>query len=194
MNARRFLGSAILCLGLLMGGVAVAASDAAKTTSAAESAEDVKAEPARDFSDWRLLCSVPDKGGKRDCQMIQRIMRQKTDKGAALVTFVRLVKVKDKDSPMTMMRLVTPMGTILTPGMAIKVDAGKEITAPYWQCRPKVGCLVDLAFDKAMVNKLKEGKAMMVAYRAPDGKTSTVKVSLKGFSQALDAMTQSTKG
>jgi invasion protein IalB len=98
-----------------------------------------------------------------------------------------------KDKPATGMRLVTPLGTVLTPGMAIKIDDGKDIKIPYTQCLPG-GCMVDVIFDQDMLGKLKAGKSLFVAYRLPNGKDNTLKVSLKGFATAVDAMATGSKG
>jgi invasion protein IalB len=105
----------------------------------------------------------------------------------ALTTVLHPARLNDK--PATGMRLVTPLGTALTPGMAIKIDDGKDIKVPYTQCLP-VGCLVDMVFDAAMLDKIRTGKILFVAYRGPDGKDSTLKVSLKGLAPALDALAQ----
>jgi invasion protein IalB len=92
-----------------------------------------------------------------------------------------------KDKPATGMRLIAPLGIALAPGLALKVDDGKDLKVPYTQCLPG-GCMVDMVFDQAMLDKMKAGKSLFVAYRLPNGKDSTLQVSLKGLVPALDAM------
>jgi invasion protein IalB len=151
-----------------------------------------KTDAPRDFNDWRLVCETPAKGGKKQCEVFQRMLWGK-EKGTALTTLVHTVKNKEKKD-VTMIRVVTPLGTLLTPGMAIKIDDGKQIKVPYLQCLPG-GCLVDMVFDQEMMDKMKKGKTMFVAYRAGNGKDAQLPVSLKGFGPALDAMAQAqTKG
>ncbi|MEZ0224837.1 MAG: invasion associated locus B family protein [Alphaproteobacteria bacterium] len=157
-----------------------------QAVASAPPAAQAKADAPKDFNDWRLVCETPAKGGKKQCEVFQRMTWK--DKGAALTTLVHMVKNKDKKD-VTMIRVVTPLGTLLTPGMAIKIDDGKQIKVPYLQCLPG-GCLVDMVFDEEMMDKMKKGKTMIVAYRAGNGKDAKLPVSLKGFGPALDAMAQ----
>ena len=148
-------------------------------------------EPPRDFKDWRLICTVPDKNGKKRCEIIQ-VLGKDGKKSSALTTIVHAGQVKEK--PVAVMLFMVPLGTILPPGMTLKVDAGKEIKIPYQQCR-KEGCLVRVAVDKERIDKIKTGKSMLVGYMAPNGKGNVAQVSLNGFAQAFDALLQeSSKG
>ncbi|TAL27320.1 MAG: invasion associated locus B family protein [Alphaproteobacteria bacterium] len=167
--------------------VASAPPAAAATAAASIAPAAGNTDAPRDFNDWRLVCETPAKGGKKQCEVFQRMMWGK-DKGTALTTLVHMVKNKDKKD-VTMIRVVTPLGTLLTPGMAIKIDDGKQIKVPYLQCLPG-GCLVDMVFDQEMMDKMKKGKTLFVAYRAGNGKDAQLPVSLKGFGPALDAMAQ----
>jgi invasion protein IalB len=168
----------VLALGLLLApgsyGIAAAQEKAAATSK------------TRDFGDWRLICETSKKSGQEQCAIFQRVLFGKDKpKGVALMMQVRIGKVKDK--PATMVRLLTPLGTLLPPGMAIKIDDGKDIKVPFLLCL-EGGCIVELAFEPDIVSKMKAGKAMLVAYKTPDGKSNTVKVSLKGFSEAVEAL------
>lgn len=180
---------------LLIGALGNLASGASKSSHAQKSSavagaggsENVKTDPPKDFDDWRLLCETPDKGEKQ-CQIFERLTfgkEKEKPQGIALTALVLNTKMNDK--PATVVRLITPLGTVLAPGIAIKFDDDKEVKVPYWQCFPG-GCLVNMVFDDAMMNKMKNGKIMFVAYRMPNGKDATLKVSLKGFAPALEAM------
>jgi invasion protein IalB len=148
-------------------------------------------EPARTFKDWRLLCTVPGKDGKKQCQLIQ-VLGGDGKKSAALTTIVHAGQIKEK--PVAVMIFMLPLGTLLPPGMTLKVDDGKEIRIPYQQCR-KGGCLVRVAVDKDRLDKIKTGKSMFVGYKFMNGEGKVAPVSLNGFAQALDAMMrESSKG
>lgn len=144
----------------------------------------------RDFNDWRLICQ-PGKEGKKQCGIFQRVMFGKDkakDKGLALVAQMRVGKVKG--NPATIVRLAAPLGTLLPPGIAMKVDDGKQIKAPFLLCL-KGGCIVETVLANDVLTKLKSGKSMLVAYRTPDGKDNTVQLSLKGFTEAHAALEKS---
>lgn len=195
MRNKVLMGAAVFAIGFaLMGAFAKYAEsdnkvpDVLQAVAAAPPGTQAKADAPRDFNDWRLVCETPAKGGKKQCEVFQRVTWSKEKgQGIALTTLVHMGKNKEKD--VTMIRVVTPLGTLLTAGMAIKIDDGKQIKVPYLQCLPG-GCLVDMVFDPEMMDKMKKGKTMFVAYRAPNGKDATLPVSLKGFAPALDAMAQ----
>jgi invasion protein IalB len=195
MRNKVLVGVGVFALGfLVMGAFAKFAESDNKVPAVLQAAASAppaaqgKAEAPKDFSDWRLVCAAPPKGGKKQCEVFQRMTWSKEKgQGTALTTLVHMGKNKDKD--VTMIRVVTPLGTLLTAGMAIKIDDGKQIKVPYLQCLPG-GCLVDMVFDPEMMDKMKKGKTMFVAYRAGNGKDAQLPVSLKGFGPALDAMAQ----
>ncbi|MCE9506908.1 MAG: invasion associated locus B family protein [Alphaproteobacteria bacterium] len=143
-----------------------------------------RVEPPRTFKDWRLLCTVPGKDGKKQCQIIQ-VLSEDGKKSVALTTIVHAGQIKEK--PVAVMIFMLPLGTLLPPGMTLKVDDDKEIRIPYQQCR-KGGCLVRVAVDKDRLDKIKTGKSMFVGYKVMNGKGKVAQVPLNGFAQALDAM------
>jgi invasion protein IalB len=148
-------------------------------------------EPARAFKDWRLLCTVPDENGKKQCQIIQAV-RGDGKKSAALTAIIQMGQIREK--PVAVMIFMLPLGTLLPPGITLKVDSDKEVRIPYQQCR-KGGCMVRVAVDKTRLDKIKTGKSMLVGYKAMNGKGAVAPVSLNGFAQALDALWQeSSKG
>ena len=162
------------------------AEDAAKAKPAAA----LKLEQPRDFSDWRLVCTVPGKGVKKQCEVFQKLMAGKSKdqvKLNALTAVVHFSQIKGK--PVTLLTLTTPLGTVLPPGLSLKVDGGQEIKAPYFQCR-RGGCIVHRALGKELLDKLKSGKTVNVTYVTLKG-SSNLQLSLKGFGQAFDALSQS---
>ncbi len=172
---------------------ALAPSAGKPAPAAAPQPVQAKEDPPRDFDDWRLACATPPKG-KKQCTMFQRVaVKKDKQQQVALAATVQTGEIKDKDAmkTVTLIRIITPLGTVLTPGMAIKIDEEKEIKVPYSQCLPG-GCRADLIFDQPTLDKMRKGKTMFVAYRLPDGKDTTFPISLKGFATALDAMTQTT--
>lgn len=153
--------------------------------------QSVALEQVREFKDWRLVCTAPVKGGKKQCQIVQSV-RGEGKKSAALTAIIQAGQIKDK--PVAVMVFMLPLGTLLPPGVTLKVDAEKEIKIPYQQCR-KGGCMVRVAVDKTRLDKIKAGKSMQVGYKVMDGKGVVAPLSLNGFSQAVDALWQaSAKG
>jgi invasion protein IalB len=141
---------------------------------------------AKDYNDWRVACEAdPKDAGKKKCDMFQQVMF-KDKKHLALAAHVGNQTVKGQK--LVNLRLVTPLGTMLPAGIAIKIDDDKQKKLPYSFCLPN-GCIINMIFDKDMTARLKAGKEMLVAYKSITNKTLTVKVSLIGFSSALNALT-----
>ena len=90
--------------------------------------------------------------------------------------------------------LLMPFGLSLAAG----VTAGIDDSAPgpalaFSTCLPQ-GCLAPVAFEAGQVAKLRAGTALTVTAQSlsPD-KSVTLKVSLKGFSAALNRISELTK-
>jgi invasion protein IalB len=177
-----------------------------------------KAAQSRDIGNWHMECGTQQGDTKPTCALSQRWafdQGEGKDKrqvvGLAAIVHIELAtqnspdksadkasdksgdKPKDKPAekpqtvPVTMLRLITPLGSMLLPGIVLQIDGGKQVKAPYMTCIPG-GCMTDLIFDKSMLDQLKAGKSLVVAYQAPDGSNRAATVSLTDFPKALDAL------
>ena len=54
--------------------------------------------------------------------------------------------------------IVTPLGTLLPPGIGLQVDTGDRRAYPFGWCSP-VGCFARFGLDDASLAALKRGKA-----------------------------------
>lgn len=133
-----------------------------------------------DFDDWRVVCA---KGGGQ-CQMFQRISAQKGNQ-VLLTATVTYIKNKGKETPV--LRFIVPMGAQLTAGLGFRIDDQKAKNVPFQVCGPG-GCITELAFDNTLVENLKKSKNMIITFKPIGQKPVSIAVSLKGFSQAFDAL------
>lgn len=149
----------------------------------------------QDFDNWRLECMSAPSGGKKVCQLFQRIVAENKEKKSKFLVVsakIGIVPEKAKDGTVkevTRMLLLTPLGTLLPTHMTVKLDNEKAATTPFIVCTPE-GCMADIALGDKLLDKLKNGKALQVSYKHMSGKPITASVSLKGFATGLKALNE----
>ena len=165
-----------------------AAKPAAKAATPAEPAKegDAPKTTSKDYDDWQMECTVPDKTTKKACHIFQRIVL-KERKLIALTALVVMVKAPTGE-PITVLRFIAPFGVLLPAGLTFGIDDGKQETLPFQICAQR-GCITDMKLEKEAVDKLKASKEIRTFYNIPGQKDAfKVTISLKGFSPALDAL------
>ncbi len=90
------------------------------------------------------------------------------------------------DKPVLVITL--PLGVFLPTGIQLKVDKGDEAArAPFVQCI-KDGCQARVALDGALMDKMKGGKRLRVAFFTPQKKELAFPISLSGFTAAINSI------
>jgi invasion protein IalB len=128
--------------------------------------------------DWRVACAQ--QNGRKVCALSQ----QQTDKDTRqLLLAIELNAPAIDNAEGT---LILPFGLALDRPVTLQIDeaaAGPPLR--FRTCLP-VGCLVGLAFDPATVALLRKGTTLTVRAIADGGQGAAFKISLNGFSGALD--------
>jgi invasion protein IalB len=84
-----------------------------------------------------------------------------------------------------LLRVTLPLGVALVPGSRIVIDENEPMTAPYFVCLPKNGCMADYKADTDVIESLKKGQSL--AIQAFDrGKPISFTLPLTGFAKAYD--------
>jgi len=83
--------------------------------------------------------------------------------------------------------VITPLGVVLTEGLAVKIDGGREESAPFQICTEQ-GCLVREPIDNALVTRLKRGNNAVVSVIAANQGEVSANLSLSGFTKAFGAL------
>lgn len=138
-----------------------------------------------DYQDWRVECGK-DETGKTFCNMYQRLIWDGDQTVQALMVMVVMAERDEK--PIPRMRLITPLGAILPPGMLLVLEEGKETAVPFQVCTPE-GCIINLDMADDVIDQLKSRNGLKVGYLRPDGKMARLEVSLKGFTKAFERVT-----
>lgn len=136
------------------------------------------------FGDWMLQC-IRTEDGNDPCQMYQ-LMKDETGNPVADISLFGLPDGQQAAAGATIM---TPLETMLTENLLIKVDGNEAKVYPFTFCA-RIGCFARVGFTKAEIDTFKKGsKAIMtvVPMAAPDEKVN-LNMSLKGFTAAYDAV------
>jgi invasion protein IalB len=139
---------------------------------------------AEEHGDWQLRCVKSD-AGKDPCQLYQ-LLRDGKGNSVAEFSIFDLPAGQQAAAGAT---VVTPLETLLTAELRLRVDEGQTRRYPYSFCS-QIGCFARIGFTQAEVDAFKAGIAGTVAIvpaAAPD-EVVQLSVSLKGFTAGWNAL------
>ncbi len=140
---------------------------------------------------WQVQCGTasapdgsPDPAGKKQCGMVQVT---KSEKNANIGLSLIIVKAKQGDKDVLMMRVMAPIGVYLPTGVALEIDGAAVGRVPFTRCRPQI-CEAFAEASPETLAKMKKGTAAnFIIYEAP-GLGIPMKISLAGFGASLTAL------
>lgn len=138
---------------------------------------------------WKIQCetSQQSQDGQapgRQCGMVQST---KSEKNPNVVLTLVMVKSKQGDKNVTMMRVIAPLGVFLPTGVALEIDGEAVGRVPFTRCMAQV-CMAFAEASPETLTKMKKGKAAnFIIYEAP-GLGMPMKLSLEGFSAGLKSL------
>jgi invasion protein IalB len=146
--------------------------------------QSVADEKTKSFKDWGYKCEQPKGADKELCFIFQRISSKEGDKRIADATIAYLPKVNE---PVLVVTL--PLGVFLPAGIKLQIDDSKDDSAraQFIQCIQD-GCQARVKLENKMVNKMKSGKKMIVAFLTPQQKQLAFPISLSGFTAAMNSL------
>jgi invasion protein IalB len=159
---------------------------AAQTAQAAK--QPPPAETVSTHGAWQIQCGTApsadgttDPAAKKQCGMVQVTHSEKNDKiGLSII----IVKAKQGDKDVMMMRVMAPIGVYLPTGVALEIDTVAVGRVPFTRCRPQI-CEAFAEASPETLAKMKKGTiANFIIYEAP-GIGIPMKISLEGFGASL---------
>jgi invasion protein IalB len=134
------------------------------------------------FGDWQVRCAP----NGEDCFMYQLAV----DNQQNPVAEVSLLKLPAGQNVVAGATIVTPLGTLLPPGLAIQIDTNEARQYPFAWCS-QVGCFSRFGMDNETISMMKRGRAgrmTLLSVGAPD-QPVVLELSLTGFTAAFDSLT-----
>ncbi len=134
--------------------------------------------------DWDMRC-IRTETGKDPCQLYQLM---KDDQGNS-VAEISLFPFPPGQPAAAGATIATPLETLLTEQVSIRVDDGKTLAYPFTYCTTQ-GCFARIGLTEEDITAYKQGKVArvrIVPLAAPDSEV-ILEMSLKGFTDAFDAV------
>lgn len=175
--------AALLTVGLSSGAMAADPAPAQPTITAPTAKPTIKR-----FETWSTRCDEDPKTKKQVACHAFVDVRAGEDKRQVLYLGVGYVPNKDAE---LFAFAVTPLGSILPPGVGINIDEKEKFGGAYAFCIP-MGCQAEIKLTDVQIKALKSGKSMEVLFRLMGQGVVKVPVELKGFSAALNSLPKPT--
>lgn len=140
---------------------------------------------AEEHDDWKIVCISTGKGNKPNCRAFQLLK----DESGGPVAELSILALSGDGKAAAGVNFVTPLGTLLSAQVAMRVDAGDAKRYPFAWCEQQ-GCVTRFGLTNAELENFKKGnQAVMtiVSVGAPKQPIG-LPVSLKGFTSAWNAL------
>ena len=135
--------------------------------------------------DWTVRCIREEAPEAETCQMYQ-LLKNSDGSGVAEVS---LVPVRGNPDVAAAASVMTPLGTMLVPGLVLAVDANDPINYPFTVCSQQ-GCLARFGVTNELLDQMKSGSIANVEIVAAISPKQPIvlDVSLSGFTRAFEAL------
>ncbi len=190
-----------------------AAKPAAKT---AEHKGETTADGTKKFGDWALVCPKEDdkeagksakdaakdagkdaakddakkaaKDAANECRLVQTALLTVPNKEGGephtqRVMLTAVGYIGDEKQPV--LSVIVPLGVLLQPGLVLEAEGYDQLKLPLQRCDAN-GCLALLPMKEQLVEAFRKGKEAQITFFNIAGKGNKVRISLTGFSSALD--------
>lgn len=148
------------------------------------------------FGDWGFVCSTSDTAGaddkeaKESCNLFQTALLNR-DEGEGPGQRVLLTRVGYLDGNEKPVLLITaPLGILLPMGITVEVEGHDAIRIPVQRCDAG-GCLAYVVMDPPFVAAMKKGDEAKVTVYDTQRRGVPIPLSLKGFTDGMEALAKS---
>jgi invasion protein IalB len=132
--------------------------------------------------DWQIVCRPPPPGAKNEtCALVQSVAAEDRNNVGLTVYFQRF------SNGQQVLRVFSPLGVLLPPGLGLKIDDKDVGSAPFLRCH-NFACYAQVVADDALIERLSKGKsAVFIIYQTEEAGIG-IPVSLKGFAEGLKGL------
>ena len=135
------------------------------------------------LSPWSFDCSVAQSTGNKVC-VFERSMFEDESRKVKIASIV-FSMTNAKGSPQLSQTIVSPLGTLLTPGVTILIG-DKATTLPFIFCDQR-GCFSQTIVDNKNFERLTKSKEVKLQYKLPTSQDAQIIFSLNGFQEAFES-------
>jgi invasion protein IalB len=132
-----------------------------------------------DAAHWTSRCTAESRRGQQDCVVEQIVPIPATQ------LFMTVVVRQETDKAEPSISIEVPLGVILQPGMALRLDDGKTQMLPYLFCIDR-GCHAGADLSPDMFKAFSLGSHLTAALQTLDKRSFAVPIATTGFAAAFD--------
>ena len=135
--------------------------------------------------DWEVACAPGN--AKGSCAMAQ-IGNDATGTPVLEMVIRKLAEPLEvnEQTAVAVLDVITPLGVVLTEGLTMKIDKGRDESAAFQICTEQ-GCLVREPVGDELIARFKRGRVAKISVFAANQGEVTSDLSLKGFTAAWNA-------
>ncbi len=133
------------------------------------------------FGAWETQCAPSTTSGKT-CALVQKVMSEELPN----VGIMAAVK-KAPGTPNGVIQIFAPPGTFLLDGVEIKVDQDELGKLPFFRCT-EITCAAEGPISNDLINKMLNGKIMLITIYANPGEGLRHIFTLDGFKDGYNAL------
>ena len=169
----------IAAAGLLGALLPVAAG--AQDSGVAQQGETVKATHGA----WEIVCAT----AQPDLCVMRQVGETADGKRVLEVRVRKLdgVQTQDGETVPAALRVLTPLGSLLRPGVRVAVDGNEPRTGAFEVCLPR-GCVVEDPMSEEFLGQLKAGVVAKMTFGLIQQGEINVDISLNGFTKAFGSL------
>jgi invasion protein IalB len=134
------------------------------------------------YGEWEMRCETPPGAAKEQCYLSQSVSPEDRPN---ITLFVIVLKTADGKS--RLLRVIAPLGVLLSKGLGLKIDSGEIGHAPFARCLPN-GCVAEVDMDDKLIEQLGAGQtATFVIFQTPEEGVG-IPMPLSGFKEGFDKL------
>lgn len=135
--------------------------------------------------DWEIVCAA----SQPDLCVMRQIGQTKDGKRVLEVRVRKLegVTAQNGQKVPAAIRIMTPLGSILQPGVRVQIDGAEPRTGVFEVCLPQ-GCIVEDPMSEEFLGRLKAGAVANMTFSLIQQGELTVDISLNGFTKAFGSL------
>jgi invasion protein IalB len=126
-----------------------------------------------------MRCETPPGAAREQCYLSQSVSPEDRPN----ITLIVIV-LKTADGKSRLLRVIAPLGVLLSKGLGLTIDAGEIGHAAFTRCLPN-GCAAEVDMDDKLIDQLNVGKtATFVIFQTPEEGVG-IPVPLSGFKEGF---------
>ncbi|HEX7775297.1 MAG TPA: invasion associated locus B family protein [Parvibaculum sp.] len=137
----------------------------------------------KSFGTWGTRCTVePKNPKKKDCFAFVDVRIENNER----LFFMGVGYLPKKQGEIGAFA-ITPLGTLLPPGVGINIDDKVKFGAPFIFCGAQ-GCQADMPLTSDQVKAMRNGKVANIIFRLVGRGDAKIPLKLDGFGKAIDSL------